>query len=65
MKLAIVSTTINGEKGYLPYDTLASRSKFSEVIFVIAGDTSSKLFNKKKFKCRIEYLLPNDQNALL
>lgn len=61
MKLAIVSTTINGEKGYLPFDKLATKSKFSEVVFIVAGDTSSKPFNTKKFRCGIEYLLPKDQ----
>lgn len=61
MKLAIVSTTINGERGYLPFDKLAAKSKFSEVIFIVAGDTSSKPFDTSKFKCRMEYLLPKDQ----
>ncbi len=61
MKLAIVSTTINGEKGYLPYDKLAANSKFTEVVFIIAGDTTSKPFNTKKFKCDVEYLTPKDQ----
>ena len=61
MKLAIVSTTINGEKGYLPFDKLAAKSKFSEVIFIVAGDTSSKPFDTSKFKCKMEYLLPKDQ----
>ncbi|MEK7464444.1 MAG: hypothetical protein AAB617_01560 [Patescibacteria group bacterium] len=61
MKLVIVSTTINGEEGYLPYDSLAAKSKFSEVVFVIAGDTTSKPFDDKKFKCKIEYLSPKNQ----
>jgi len=61
IKLAVVSTTINGEKGYLPFDKLAVKSKFSEVVFVVAGDTSSKSFNTKKFKCTVEYLSPKDQ----
>jgi hypothetical protein len=61
MKLAIVSTTINGEKGYLPFDLLAHESKFSEVIFIIVGDKKSKPFNSKKFKCEVEYLEPEDQ----
>jgi len=61
INLVVVSTTINGEKGYLPFDRLAAKSKFSEVIFVIAGDTSSKPFDTKKFKCKVEYLSPKDQ----
>ncbi len=61
MKLAIVSTTINGEKGYLPFDRLAAKNKFFEVVFVIAGDTSSRPFNTSKFRCDVEYLLPKDQ----
>lgn len=62
IKLAIVSTTISGEKGYLPFDRLAAKSKFSEVVFVIAGDTTSGPFNTKKFQCEVEHLLPKDQN---
>lgn len=61
MKLAIIGTTINGEKGYLPFDELAAKSPFDEVIFVIAGDTHSKPFDVSKFKCRIEYQEPKDQ----
>ena len=61
MKLAIISTSIHGEKGYLPFDTLAAKSKFSEVVFVIAGDTSSKPFDATKFKCKAEHLSPKDQ----
>lgn len=61
MKLVIISTTIQGEKGYLPFDELAANSKFSDVTFVIAGDVSSKFFDVSKFKCKVEYLLPKDQ----
>jgi hypothetical protein len=61
MKLAIVSTTIQGEKGYLPFDVLAAKSKFSDVTFVIAGDTSSQPFDTSKFKCKIEHLAPSEQ----
>lgn len=61
IKLAIVSTTINGEKGYLPFDTLVAKSKFSEVVFVIAGDTTSKPFDTNKFTCTVEYMQPKDQ----
>jgi len=65
MKLAVISTTINGEKGYLPFDKLAVKSKFSEVIFIVAGDTSSRPFSTSKFKCRMEYLLPKDQERFV
>ncbi len=56
MKLAIISTTIRGEKGYLPYDQLANKSKFSKVEFVITGDKKSPKFDVSKFRCDIEYL---------
>ncbi len=56
MKLAIISTTIHGEKGYLPYDRLAMQSKFSEVRFFIAADLKSPPFNTKMFQCSIEYI---------
>lgn len=61
MKLAIIGTTINGEGGYLPFDELAAKSPFHEVKFVIAGDTSSRPFDVSKFKCKVEYLEPKDQ----
>jgi len=61
MKLAIIGTTINGEKGYLPFDELAAKSPFDEVVFVIAGDTHSKPFDVSKFQCRVEYQEPKDQ----
>lgn len=61
MKLIIVSTTIHGEKGYLPFDALASKSKFTDVRFIIAGDTTSEPFHGEKFTCGIEYLEPKDQ----
>ena len=61
MKLAIIGTTINGESGYLPFDRLAAESEFSDVSFVVAGDTNSKPFDTSGFKCRIEYLEPKDQ----
>lgn len=61
MKIVIVSTTIHGEKGYIPFDTLAVKSKFSDVVFVIAGDTSSQPFYSEKFACNVEYLQPDDQ----
>lgn len=62
VKLAIIGTTINGEKGYLPFDELAAQSPFKDVTFVIAGDTSSKPFDVSKFKCRVEYQEPKDQD---
>src|SRR3989344_5259035 len=61
VKLAVIGTTINGEKGYLPFDELAAKSPFDEVVFVIAGDTHSKPFDISKFQCRVEYQEPKDQ----
>ena len=61
MKLAIVSTTIHGENGYLPFDRIAKESDFSEVTFVISGDKKSPDFNTKSFRCGIEYLSVKDQ----
>lgn len=58
MKLAIISTTIHGEKGYLPYDRLAKKSKFSDVSFFIAGDKKSLPFDISAFTCNIEHLTP-------
>lgn len=65
MKLAIIGTTINGEKGYLPFDELAANSPFSDVVFVVAGDTHSKPFHTSKFQCRVEYQEPKDQDRFL
>lgn len=56
LKLAIVSTTIHGEKGYLAFDRIAVRSSFSEVCFVISGDLNSKPFDSSQFNCEVEYL---------
>src|SRR3989338_3927128 len=61
VKLAVIGTTINGEKGYLPFDELAAKSPFKDVAFVIAGDIHSKPFDVSKFKCRVEYQEPKDQ----
>ena len=61
MKLAVISTTIHGEKGYLPYDRLAKKSKFSEVGFFIAGDTKSPAFDSSAFQCHVEYMTPEMQ----
>lgn len=56
MKLAIVSTTIHGEKGYLAFDRLAATSPFSDVCFAISGDINSEPFDSSRFKCDVEYL---------
>lgn len=56
MHLAIISTTIRGEKGYLPYDRLAPKSKFSKVSFVISGDLNSSTFDVSKFQSYVAYL---------
>lgn len=61
MKLVVVGTTIHGEGGYLPLDRLAAQSKFSDIAFVIAGDTNSAPFDASRFSCRVEYLEPKDQ----
>lgn len=61
MKLAIISTTIHGEKGYLLYDRLANKSKFDKVSFFIAGDKRSPAFDTSGFTCEIEYLTPKAQ----
>ena len=61
MKLAIISTTIYGEKGYLLYDQLAKKSKFSNVSFFIAGDKKSVPFDTSSFICNIEHLAPKAQ----
>lgn len=61
MHLAIISTTIRGEGGYLDYDRLAARSRFSPVSFVIAGDLKSPPFDTRRFKCAVEYLEPPAQ----
>jgi len=61
MKLAIIGTTINGERGYLAFDRLAAKSDFSDVTFVIAGDVDALPFDRSKFSCRVEYLEPKDQ----
>jgi len=56
MKLAVVSTTIHDERGYLPFDRLAKTSRFSEVIFVVSGDKKTPRFNTSSFQCGVEYL---------
>lgn len=61
MKLAIISTTIHGEKGYLPFDRLAKKSKFDSVQFFIAGDKKSPPFDTSGFTCDVEYLTPQAQ----
>lgn len=61
MYLAIISTTINGEGGYLRYDRLAQKSKFSKINFFIAGDLKSAPFDKSAFSCEVRYLSPKEQ----
>ena len=61
LKLAIVSTTIHGEKGYLAFDRIAAKSPFSEVCFVISGDLNSKPFDSSQFNCEVEYLEAKSQ----
>jgi hypothetical protein len=56
MKLAVVSTTINGEKGYLSFDRLAAASPFENITFVVSGDRKSRPFDTSRFQCRVEYL---------
>lgn len=56
MNLAIISTTIYGEKGYLPYDHLAKKSKFHHIKFFIAGDKKSPPFDTSNFLCDVEYI---------
>tara|TARA_Y100000031_G_C8189673_1_gene370756 strand:+ start:267 stop:1316 length:1050 start_codon:yes stop_codon:yes gene_type:complete len=56
INLAIVSTTINGEKGYLPFDSIAKKSKFNTVKFFISGDKKSLAFDISKFQCDVEYI---------
>lgn len=56
MYLAVISTTIHGEKGYLSYDQLAAKSRFSKVSFVITGDKKSPAFDTLQFRCDTEYL---------
>lgn len=63
MKLAIISTTIHGEQGYLSYDRLAKKSKFDKISFYIAGDKKSKPFNSAAFECDIEYITPEMQRG--
>jgi hypothetical protein len=64
MKLAIISTTIHGEKGYLPYDAhLIKHSKFKDVRFFIAGDKKSPPFNVSDFECPVDYITPEMQEV--
>jgi len=56
MRLVIISTTIHGEKGYLPFDRLLKGSKFTDAMFVIAGDVGAAPFDTSRFQCPIEYL---------
>ena len=61
MELAIVSTTIHGEQGYLAFDRLTKSSSFSQVKFVISGDKKSSAFDTDAFECDIKYLNVQDQ----
>jgi hypothetical protein len=61
MNLVIVSTTIHGEKGYLPFDRLAAISPFGKVSFVVSGDKKSRAFDTSSFQCPVEYLDPSAQ----
>lgn len=61
MELAIVSTTIHGEQGYLAFDRLAKSSSFSQVKFVISGDKKSSAFDTDAFECDVKYLNIQDQ----
>jgi len=63
MKLVIVSTTIHGDKGYRDWDTLAHKSTFPDVHFVIAGDFHSPPFDASNFQCSLEYLSADDQKS--
>jgi len=56
LKLAVVSTTIHGEKGYLAFDRIAAKSPFSEICFVISGDLNSEPFDSSQFNCEVIYL---------
>lgn len=55
MHLAIISTTIRGEAGYLAYDRLAA-GPFSKIRFIIAADLKSPPFDAGKFQNPVEYL---------
>ncbi len=60
-RLGIVSTTINDEAGYLPFDRLAAKSGFDEVFFCIAGDLKTPDFDTSVFACPVHFLSPSDQ----
>jgi hypothetical protein len=61
VKLAVVSTTVHGERGYLAFDKLARKSKFSDVVFVVSGDKKSLSFDRGRFECEVEYIDANAQ----
>ena len=61
IKLAIVSTTINGDKGYRVWDESISKFSNFEAKFYIAADKNSVSFNDKKFKTDLFYLSIKDQ----
>lgn len=56
IRLAIVSTTIHDEGGYLPFDELAIASAFDEVSFFVSGDRQTPNFDVGRFQCPIQFL---------
>jgi hypothetical protein len=56
MKLAVISTTIHNEEGFLPFDRLASNSPFRDIAFFITGDRKTPPFDTSRFACRAEFL---------
>ncbi len=56
MKLAIISSTIHDESGFLAFDELARGSPFEEVAFFIAGDVKTPSFDTSRFSCSVEFL---------
>jgi hypothetical protein len=55
INLGIVSTTIHGEAGYLPFDRLAAQSPFASVTFYVAGDLDSPPFDTAPFACPVRF----------
>jgi len=60
-KLGVVSTTIHDESGYLPFDTQAAESPFSQIGFYVAGDLGTPDFDTAKFSSPIVFLSPAEQ----
>ena len=61
IRLVIVSTTINDETGYLPFDRLAAVSDFDEVSFWIAADRKTPDFDSSRFTCPVRFIPPAEQ----